>query len=372
MNQWLNCVWVIVLSACAARAARLDPEWLAQHAFFPDVRQAVPSPDGRYAAVVSRGEGHSLLEVIDGIAWNHEGRYRVLSRVDPHPSLDIAAEGWSGNRLLVRSDMWLCRLTPGSRRPHPVLELGQPVVYSLDPVSGRIDAVSETAKDPIRHCAAIAGDPAESETDRDRAAAALDVLRSPNGWILDNLEWLGGHPVTVLGDPRVVDTPVGKAVQFDGVNDALLLDLHPLAGAKAFTIEVLFRPDEGGLPEQRFLHLQEEGTDDRILLETRLPGGGMWFYDTFVKSGAMNEALFAKDHLHPLGRWHRLASVCDGTTLRHYVDGTLEMEKPAAYTPARAGRMSIGVRINRVHWFKGAIRSIRFTPRALPPGEFLP
>ena len=36
-----------------------------------------------------------------------------------------------------------------------------------------------------------------------------------------------------------------------------------------------------------------------------------------------------------------------------------------------ARRTSPGVRLNKVHWFKGAIRTVRFTPRALSPEYFL-
>ncbi|HEU0006869.1 MAG TPA: hypothetical protein VFS12_12845 [Terriglobia bacterium] len=51
-------------------------------------------------------------------------------------------------------------------------------------------------------------------------------------WNFDRPENLGGHNTTVLGQPKVIDSPVGKAVEFDGVDDALFIDNHPLAGAK--------------------------------------------------------------------------------------------------------------------------------------------
>jgi hypothetical protein len=40
----------------------------------------------------------------------------------------------------------------------------------------------------------------------------------------------------------------------------------------------------------------------------------------------------------------------------------------AAHKP---GRTSVGVRITKMYFFKGAIRLARFTPRALTPAEFL-
>ena len=71
-------------------------------------------------------------------------------------------------------------------------------------------------------------------------------------WTFDKLESIGGRPTTIVGHPRVIDTPQGKAVQFNGVDDALFIDVHPLAGAETFTWEVVFRPDTGGSPAQRF------------------------------------------------------------------------------------------------------------------------
>src|SRR5438445_12123608 len=62
-------------------------------------------------------------------------------------------------------------------------------------------------------------------------------------WTFDRLENIGGHRTTVLGQPKVIASPVGKAVEFDGVDDGLFIDNHPLAGAKTFTWEAIFRPD---------------------------------------------------------------------------------------------------------------------------------
>jgi hypothetical protein len=58
--------------------------------------------------------------------------------------------------------------------------------------------------------------------------------------------------------------------------------------------------------------------------------------------------------------------------MRHYINGVKELSAPiAVFTPPKAGRTSMGVRINKVYWFKGAIRQARFTRGALAPVEFL-
>lgn len=173
----------------------------------------------------------------------------------------------------------------------------------------------------------------------------------------------------MLGDPRLVDTPVGKAMEFDGVDDALFVDVHPLAGAETFTWEAIFRPD-GGQPEQRWFHLQESGTENRMLLEIRVIDG-RWCLDSYNHSGDAQKALINRNSLHPLGAWYHVASVYDGREFRNYVNGTLEGVAEIRFAPQGPGRSSIGVRMNLVNYFRGAIHLARFTRRALPPDEFL-
>jgi len=191
-------------------------------------------------------------------------------------------------------------------------------------------------------------------------------------WNVDNLASIGGHQVTVLGNPQIVDTPAGKAVRFDGRDDGLYVDANPLAGLKQFTAEVIFRPAAGGPKEQRFLHFQPELGDDRVLFETRLPPGtDQWFLDTYLQTGEGKHTLFAEKFLHPLGEWHHAAIVVDGRTMRHYVNGKEELSAEIDLQPLARGRTSIGMRFNQVHWFQGEILQIRITPRSLKPEQFL-
>ena len=52
---------------------------------------------------------------------------------------------------------------------------------------------------------------------------------SSETWRFDNTASLGGHPTKVLGAPKVIDTAIGKAIAFNGVDDALFVAVHPLA-----------------------------------------------------------------------------------------------------------------------------------------------
>ena len=83
-------------------------------------------------------------------------------------------------------------------------------------------------------------------------------------WTFDRLENIGGIKTTVEGNPKVVDTPLGKAIEFDGVDDAIWIEKHPLAGAATFTFEAIFRPD-GGAFEQRWFHLAERDPKTGLL-----------------------------------------------------------------------------------------------------------
>jgi hypothetical protein len=76
--------------------------------------------------------------------------------------------------------------------------------------------------------------------------------------------------------------------------------------------------------------------------------------------------------LHPLGVWYHVASVYDGEEFRNYVDGVQEGAARLRLAAHGAGHASVGTRINKVFYFKGAVHLARFTPSALPPSAFLP
>jgi hypothetical protein len=172
----------------------------------------------------------------------------------------------------------------------------------------------------------------------------------------------------------VIDTPLGKAVLFDGVDDALFIDRHPLAGAATFTFEALIRPD-GGDFAQRWFHLASDEpvpapatpANTRFLFELRVVGD-QWYLDAFVNGPGLQADPGLPDKLFPIGRWHHVAQTYDGRTYRAYVNGQLQGEAKIAFTPQGPGRASVGVRMNRMNYFKGAIRQARFTPPRAGPG----
>jgi hypothetical protein len=197
-------------------------------------------------------------------------------------------------------------------------------------------------------------------------------MAAPTGesWRFDRLDKIGSHPTKLLGHPHLIKTPRGSAIEFNGIDDAIFLDVHPLAGAQAFTWEIIFRPDAGGPAEQRIFHLQEDGSDNRMLFEIRLVGD-QWCLDSFAKTGDASLALMDRAKLHPTGKWFSAAAVYDGREFRNYVDGVLQGSGELTLGPQKHGGTSIGVRYNKVNYFKGAFYSARMTRRALKPSEFL-
>ena len=95
----------------------------------------------------------------------------------------------------------------------------------------------------------------------------------------------------VLGDPQLVDTSTGKAVSFDGDGDRLLIEHNPLGSTTAFTIEVVFKPNDA-YPENiepRFLHIEDPADRmRRITKELLLNENHEWYFDTFIKSDTGN------------------------------------------------------------------------------------
>ena len=75
--------------------------------------------------------------------------------------------------------------------------------------------------------------------------------------------------------------------------------------------------------------------------------------------------------LHPLDQWFRVTAVWDGKVMKNYVGEELQGEGPLVMEPQGPGHSSIGMRLNRVFPFKGAVLMSRTVPRALPPSEFL-
>lgn len=195
-------------------------------------------------------------------------------------------------------------------------------------------------------------------------AMAQEVSRAT--WAPAAAGWLESAKVATWGAPKVQGEGAQASVQFNGVDDAYLVPGVPIAGMAAFTIEVLIAPVKGGAEEQRFLHIQDE-RGPRVLMELRLIGGDKWCLDTFLfQSQTARLTLIERGKLHAADEWHWVALTYAEGKMRHYVDGKLEAEGEIHFDALQAaGQTSLGVRQNKVSWFKGGIREVRFHAAAL-------
>jgi hypothetical protein len=210
-----------------------------------------------------------------------------------------------------------------------------------------------------------------------QAPAATSKQPHQEIWRFDRIDKIGGHKTEELGHPSLIESPYGKAVEFHGNGDAIIVPEHPLAGATAFTWEVIFRPDGDGPEAQRFFHIAEvdpttgKDTDNRLLFEIRILDK-QWCLDSFAGGNrGGNLTLLNCKALHPLDQWYRVTAVWDGKTMKNYVGDELQGEGTLVMPAQGPGRSSIGMRLNKVYPFKGAVLMSRTVPRALPLNEFL-
>jgi len=221
-------------------------------------------------------------------------------------------------------------------------------------------------------------------------AAVSAVAQQPVTWRFDNLAKIGAAKVTTVGSPKVVDTPIGKAVHFEGhgnpnpgnpesgnpTGDALYLDIAPLAGDENYTFEVIFRPSSKGASAQRFFHQQDNGSQSRRMFEIRIVNQ-QWCLDTVgidLYNGVEQHGVTLvcdAAHLHPLDRWYVATATYDGKVLRAYVDGVQQGEIAVALHPLPPGTTSVGTRIDKRDFFTGDVYGARFTPKVIPAKEFL-
>lgn len=176
--------------------------------------------------------------------------------------------------------------------------------------------------------------------------------------------------IEIWGSPSLTEnSPYGTAVFFDGVDDGIFFKKNPLEGLSSYTVEVLIRQDTGASLEPRFLHMGDI-KHDRMMLETRLTEDGQWALDSYLRSGEEYLVPLDREMLHPAGEWAHVAVVVDKGKMTNYINGVRELEGEIEFNPIEPGGMSIGVRMNQVHWFRGAIHSIRVTPTVLKPDAF--
>jgi hypothetical protein len=188
-------------------------------------------------------------------------------------------------------------------------------------------------------------------------------------WKFGELFDLKKFDMTVDGYPQIVDSKYGKAIRFNGIDDGIIFHNNPLIGYNQFTIEMIFYPESGGQFEQRFLHCGSV-QGDRLLFELRSTENNQWYFDAFLASGELSMPLIDKEKLHPSDEWYHAAFVVDRGKLTSYINGEKELEGEINFDKFNDGATSIGMRQNKISWFKGMIYNLRVTDAVLQPDHF--
>jgi hypothetical protein len=188
-------------------------------------------------------------------------------------------------------------------------------------------------------------------------------------FIFDNTTSINGLVPELIGAPVVEDRGQGASLCFDG-DDGIVLDTNPVAGLVAFTIEVLFRPEsvsaaEPVLNQPRFVHI-ETAAAARATIEARV-NDTQFYLDTYLLNGAQSLTLIDETKVHPVGAWYWAALTYADGQMRHFVEGVEDANGSLSIAPLGPGKISIGVRQNLVHWFKGCVRELHAQAGALPP-----
>ena len=197
-------------------------------------------------------------------------------------------------------------------------------------------------------------------------------------WEIDTLENIGGHATTVIGNPKVVSTDMGRAVQFDGDGDMLLIDANPLGSSTEYTVEIIFKPT-ASYPDNvdpRFVHIQDlnDPVAKRVMMEIRINSRNQWYLDGFMKTDIANLTLIDTGLVHPTEQWMHAATTYKDGVFKTYVNGVEELSGNVAYSSALVAptaKTSLGARMNQQNWYKGLIKRFKVTQKALSPDEFM-
>jgi hypothetical protein len=138
------------------------------------------SPDKRYLAVLSTGEGHPFLEVVDLALLLSTHKYKRIHEIDPYPG-SVWIKNWKGDKLVVGSDM-LLNYRGGEENRVPDCLRGafeQEQEFSLSMDSGKLIPLSADAREPDKCFVKKLFDQSEfGQYIRRDAACALKILKA--------------------------------------------------------------------------------------------------------------------------------------------------------------------------------------------------
>jgi len=168
--------------------------------------------------------------------------------------------------------------------------------------------------------------------------------------------------------------PSGFALEFDGVNDHVLIpstpDLRPLNN---FTIEAWVNVRQLGGVQSLVFHDEDGGGDDGYALAILADGRARFSASNANSFGNQNVVCDDISTIDP-NQWHHMAGVYDDSVLKVYVDGQ-ETSKPAAGDVAYTVTASLnigrrgGTNSPNTNFLSGQIDEVRFWNVVRSPAE---
>ncbi len=181
----------------------------------------------------------------------------------------------------------------------------------------------------------------------------------------------GARPAAVLGGARTGEGRFGRAVEFDGVNDAVRLPFRetlPL-GERDFTVSLWFRYDATG-GEQPILWMGGVGNKSPQVAVRGEPGSDRITASILTVEGAAPPATTTvrAPGAYNDGRWHHLALRRGAGALTLFVDGTPTSVRAPAGSVSRNSvfGVHVGQKVDSRSHLTGALDEVLVLDRALP------
>lgn len=198
-------------------------------------------------------------------------------------------------------------------------------------------------------------------------------------WILNSLSTIDGHDVSILGNPEVVSTDLGDAIEFDGVGDRILVDANPIGLAKEFTVEVIFKPYGSALNrnnDPRFIHIQDpnDSKSKRVMMEIRVNTSNQMYLDGFMLTDNDDLALIDETKTHATNEWIHAAITFKENTFTTHINGIQELSGTVNYNSKildSTGKTSIGARMDARNWYNGIVKCLKITQESIAPEAFI-
>lgn len=104
-----------------------------------EIHTLMASANGKYLAVLSAGEGHPMVDVVDLPVLRNKSEYKVLHVLDPYPGT-ITLDHWEDSNLVIDTTVPL-NLRKEDGRVDPDLMFSEPKKFILNVPTGIIEPV---------------------------------------------------------------------------------------------------------------------------------------------------------------------------------------------------------------------------------------